>query len=74
MRRAGVLGVARLPGSAARAAAKRLHRLGMAVVVPPATFLVGGMTGPLLEGEVDRARRWGVDLGARVARSAIARG
>ncbi|MGH9235079.1 MAG: flavodoxin [Acidimicrobiales bacterium] len=64
----------RLPGSAARAAAKRLRRLGMAVVVPPATFLVDGMTGPLLDGEVDRARRWGTDLGARVARSAIARG
>lgn len=62
----------RLPGSAARAAARRLRRLGMGLVAPPATFRVDGMTGPLLEGEVDRARRWGADLSTRVARPATA--
>jgi hypothetical protein len=59
----------RLPGSAARAAARRLRRVGMALVVRPATFRVDGMTGPLLDGEVDRARRWAADVGARAARS-----
>ena len=62
----------RLPGSAARAAARRLRRLGMPLVVPTTTFRVDGMTGPLLDGEVDRARRWGADLGARVAHSETA--
>jgi hypothetical protein len=62
----------RLPGSAARAAARRLRRLGMALVVRPATFRVDGMTGPLLDGEVDRAWGWGGDLGARVVHSATA--
>jgi hypothetical protein len=59
----------RLPGSAAHAAARRLRRVGMALVARPATFRVHGMTGPLLDGEVGRARRWGADLDARAVRS-----
>lgn len=49
----------RLPGSAARAAEKRLRQLGFRVVAPAASFYVEGTLGPLLEGERERARRWG---------------
>jgi hypothetical protein len=49
----------RLPGSAARAAEKRLRQLGFRVVAPAASFYVEGTLGPLLEGEPERARRWG---------------
>ncbi len=31
---------------------------------PAEHYLVAGITGPLLAGEVDRARRWGTTLGA----------
>jgi hypothetical protein len=49
----------KLPGSAARGAARRLRRLGGRPVVPPASFYVAGTPGPLVDGELDRARRWG---------------
>jgi hypothetical protein len=54
----------RLPGSAARAAEKRLRRLGFPVVAPAASFYVEGTSGPLLQGERERARRWGERLRA----------
>jgi hypothetical protein len=54
----------RLPGSAAAAAEKRLRRLGFRSVVAPKSFYVEGTTGPLVDGEPERARRWGVALGA----------
>ena len=57
-----------VPGSAAKAAARRLRRLGFRVVVPPETFWVGARPGPLAEGELDRARRWGERLGPRSSR------
>jgi hypothetical protein len=53
-----------LPGSAARAAEKRLRHLGFRVAVPAESFWVDGTLGPLLEGEQDRAMRWGDQLGA----------
>jgi hypothetical protein len=56
-----------IPGSAARAAARRLRRLGYRVIVPPETFRVQGTEGPLVEGELERARRWGEALANRVA-------
>jgi hypothetical protein len=56
----------RLPGSAAAAAGKRLRRLGFRFVAPPMSFYVEGTTGPLLEGEPERARRWGEELGAAI--------
>ena len=59
----------RVPGSAARAAVRRLRRFGFTPVVPPETFWVAGVSGPLLDGEVERARDWGARLGARVAAS-----
>lgn len=54
----------RLPGSAARAAAKRLRKKGFDLLAPAETFYVGGSSGPLLAGEADRARDWGAALGA----------
>lgn len=54
-----------VPGSAARAAQKRLRSTGMSVALAPATsFWVEGTTGPLVVGEEERARQWGVHLGA----------
>jgi hypothetical protein len=55
----------RLPGSAARAAEKRLRRLGFRIVAPAASFYVDGTSGPLLEGEQQRARRWGESIASK---------
>jgi len=65
--RAGVAAVAfdtrinspKVPGSAARAARRRLARLGFDVGRPPESFFVSGREGPLAPGELDRARSWG---------------
>ena len=53
----------RLPGSAARAAQRRLRRAGFELAAPSTSFYVGGMAGPLLDGERDRARAWASTLG-----------
>jgi hypothetical protein len=57
-------------GSAAKGAEKELRGLGIRLVVPPSSFLIGGPTGPvfdrLLEGEVERARQWGATLAEKV--------
>jgi flavodoxin len=47
-----------LAGSGAAASAKRLEKLGAHLLVPPECFLVKGKEGPLLEGELERARKW----------------
>ncbi|TQM78930.1 flavodoxin [Saccharothrix saharensis] len=47
-----------LPGSAAKAIAKRLRRLRFAAAGAPMSFYVGGTPGPLSDGEIDRARTW----------------
>lgn len=60
-----------LPGSAAHGAAKRLRRLGYQLADEPMDFLVDGMTGPLGEGELDRARSWAERL-AHVEQDRIA--
>jgi hypothetical protein len=49
----------RLPGSAARAAARRLRQLGLRQVCPPESFHVQDREGPLAAGEVERAKAWG---------------
>ena len=51
-----------LVGSAARAVEKRLRRLGFRLVASSQSFYVEGTPGPLLDGEEDRARRWGEEL------------
>ena len=61
----------RLPGSAARAAEKRLGRLGFRIVAPAKSFYVDGTQGPLLDGELERARRWADQLGAAVTRQVL---
>lgn len=54
-----------LSGSAARAIAQRLRRLGGRLVVPPKDFHVHGTRPVLQDGEVDAARAWGAALVAR---------
>jgi hypothetical protein len=49
----------RLPGSAARAADRQMRRQGMHPIVLPRSFHVRGTTGPLADGESERARQWG---------------
>jgi Flavodoxin len=56
----------RLPGTASHAAEKRLRRRGCTIAARGTSFLVDGMTGPLLPGEEDRARRWGESVAATV--------
>lgn len=56
-----------LPGAAGRKAAKRLTRMGCTLVAPPVSFWVEDYAGPLLPGELDRARDWGSALAAHHA-------
>ncbi|MDR7275675.1 flavodoxin family protein [Catenuloplanes atrovinosus] len=49
-------------GSAARAVQKRLRRLGCRIMLPAEGFAVTGTAGPLRDGELARARRWGRTL------------
>ena len=51
-----------VPGSAARAAQRRLRGKGFRAAAEPMTFYVQGTPGPLVEGERSRARLWGVEL------------
>jgi hypothetical protein len=56
-----------LSGSAAGVIARRLEKAGCTVVVPPESFFVARTSeGPLLEGELDRARTWARALLAAV--------
>jgi hypothetical protein len=52
----------RLPGSAAKKAMKRLVALGFRPIAKPETFGVHGYSGPVADGELERARRWGTEL------------
>ncbi len=54
-----------LSGSAAEGIAARLASLGCRLMVPPESFYVAGREGPLLDGELARARAWAVELAAR---------
>jgi flavodoxin len=47
--------------------ATRLQAAGCRLVVPPESFLVSGFTGPLVEGEEDRARGWALGVAERLA-------
>ncbi len=60
--------VRHLPGSAARSAAKALRRHGYRPAVPPESFYVADVAGPLLDGELERARSWGEKLAATAER------
>ena len=54
--------VRRLPGSAARAAAKEVRRRRLGQLVGTESFYVDDMAGPLLDGELERAKAWGEQL------------
>jgi hypothetical protein len=53
-------------GDATRGIARRLREHGLPPITKPASFLVN-RDNQLLEGETDRARRWGSDLGELAA-------
>jgi hypothetical protein len=53
-----------MPGSAARRALGRLRKLGFPMLLRSESFFVEGTPGPLKDGEVDRAKRWGAKLAA----------
>ncbi len=52
---------------AAKAEEKLLRRLGATLAAPAEHFFVTDTKGPLVDGEADRARRWGQALGELVA-------
>ena len=52
-----------LTGSAAKTMARKLGRRGYRIIAEPESFFVLDAEGPLKEGELDRARRWGASLG-----------
>jgi hypothetical protein len=54
--------VRRLPGSAAKAAAKVARKRGYQPITRPESFYVEDTPGPLLDGEVQRAEVWGAQL------------
>lgn len=51
-----------LTGVAARGIARRLRRRGYELIADPESFLVEDSEGPLVEGELERAREWGAAL------------
>lgn len=62
--------VRRLPGSAAKAASRALGKHGYRQGFRPQSFYVADVAGPLLDGELDRARAWGRELAAAMSRTA----
>ncbi len=58
--------VRHLPGSAAKGAAKMAHRHGFQRAAYIESFYVKDTEGPLLDGELDRARTWGRQIGADI--------
>jgi hypothetical protein len=57
-----------LTGSAARKASRRLRRFGCTLLVPPMTFHVDAVPGPLSVGESERASQWGIRLAEELTR------
>jgi hypothetical protein len=55
-----------LTGSAAGKAVRILRGLGYRLVAEPAGFFVTSTSGPVAEGEYERAHRWGAGLGTAV--------
>jgi hypothetical protein len=54
-------------GKAAPAIAEALEKAGYASVAKPTGFIVAGRFGPLRDGEVERAREWGIALAKALA-------
>lgn len=59
--------VRRLPGSAAKAAAREIRKHHLGRLVDEESFYVADTEGPLLDGELQRAEEWGSSLAARAA-------
>ena len=57
--------VRHLPGSAAKAAGKEVRRRHLGRLIATKSFYVADVAGPLLDGELDRARAWGTSLVVR---------
>jgi hypothetical protein len=55
-----------LPGSAAKGAAKAAHRHGYESAIAVESFYVRDVDGPLLDGELERAKAWGQQLAAAI--------
>ena len=53
-------------GSAARGEAARLREKGFRLIAAPEQFFVTGMNGPLVEGELERAKAWGEALASKM--------
>jgi hypothetical protein len=56
----------RVPGSAAKKAEKRLRHLRYLVAVGAESFYVSGTPGPLVDGELERAKAWGDSVGSEI--------
>lgn len=57
-----VTSVRHLPGSAAKGAAKEVRRHHLGRLIGSESFYVSDSAGPLLDGELERARAWGAEL------------
>jgi len=64
----------RFPGAAANAIARRLRRTGVSQVLSAESFYVSATDGPLLEGEVERARQWGETLASILVKRPVRSG
>ena len=51
-----------MTGAASVGIGKRLEQKGAQLVLEPESFLVEGAEGPLVEGELERARAWARDV------------
>ncbi len=56
-----------LPGAAAHAEERRLRKLGFTMLAPGESFFVEDVEGPLVDGELERAERFGRQLAKRMA-------
>jgi hypothetical protein len=63
-------GLPAFTGRASKSIRRLLARHGARIAVSPESFLVGGLTGALAQGELGRARAWGERLGAVTASQA----
>jgi hypothetical protein len=63
----------RLPGSAARAAKQELRSLGFRCPIKQRSFRVHGYEGPLVDGELEEATRWGGAIVQALSREEAAR-
>lgn len=50
---------------------KRLRKLGLRVATPSESFVVGDTTGPLENGELERAREWGRSLASQFSSASV---